>query len=43
MNERIITKEQLRAFSDYLCQEEKSFATQEKYLRDVRAFCVCQR
>ena len=40
MNERIITKEQLRAFSDYLCQEEKSFATQEKYLRDVRAFCV---
>ena len=38
MNERIITKEQMQHFSDFLRREEKSTATQEKYLRDVRAF-----
>ena len=27
-------------FKVYLHQEEKSGATQEKYLRDVRAFCA---
>ena len=26
-------------FAQYLNREEKSLATQEKYLRDVRAFC----
>lgn len=36
----IITNEEIRAFSNYLCREEKSTATQEKYLRDVWAFCV---
>ena len=30
--------EQIRAFSDHLCREERSAATQEKYLRDVEAF-----
>ena len=35
MDERILTQEQLRAFSDYLYQEEKSAATREKYLRDA--------
>lgn len=38
MNKRILTKEQLRAFAEYLRREEKSSATQEKYLRDVTAF-----
>lgn len=36
----IITSEIIREFSDYLCREEKSAATQEKYLRDVRGFCA---
>lgn len=30
--------EQINAFAQYLREEEKSSATQEKYLRDVRAF-----
>lgn len=40
MNERFLTQEQIKAFSDYLCREEKSEATREKYLRDARVFCV---
>ena len=32
--------EQIQEFANYLCREEKSVATQEKYLRDVQAFCV---
>ncbi len=28
----------IKEFADYLCREEKSAATQEKYLRDVRSF-----
>lgn len=40
MRERFLTLEQCKAFSDYLRREEKSTATREKYLRDVRAFCV---
>lgn len=36
----IITSENIREFSGFLCREEKSAATQEKYLRDVRGFCV---
>ncbi|MGN0353095.1 MAG: tyrosine-type recombinase/integrase [Roseburia sp.] len=40
MNKRILTKDQLKVFSDYLCREEKSIATQEKYLRDAMVFCV---
>lgn len=39
MEERMITKECLEQFTKYLRREEKSSATQEKYLRDVRAFC----
>ena len=30
----------IKEFANYLGREEKSTATQEKYLRDVRAFCV---
>ena len=30
----------IKEFADYLCREEKSAATQEKYLRDAQAFCV---
>ena len=33
-----ITNENMKAFAKYLCREEKSAATQEKYLRDVREF-----
>ncbi len=33
-----LSAEQIREFASYLCREEKSAATQEKYLRDVRAF-----
>ena len=35
-----LSTEQIKEFANYLCQEEKSTATQEKYLRDVQAFCV---
>ncbi len=35
-----LTSERIREFAKFLCREEKSGATQEKYLRDVRAFCV---
>lgn len=37
MNERYLTQGEIRRFSDYLRREEKSRATMEKYLRDVRA------
>ena len=36
MEERILTNRQIQNFSDYLIREEKSNATYEKYLRDVR-------
>ncbi|WP_298035444.1 tyrosine-type recombinase/integrase [uncultured Dysosmobacter sp.] len=36
----ILNKEQIKEFGNYLCWEEKSAATQEKYLRDVQAFHV---
>lgn len=35
-----ISMEQIKAFASYLSSEEKSAATQEKYLRDVQAFSV---
>ena len=35
-----LSNEQIEEFENYLRREEKSAATQEKYLRDVRAFCV---
>lgn len=38
MEERIITNTKIQDFSDYLLREEKSEATYEKYLRDVRGF-----
>lgn len=34
----ILSTEQICEFAKYLCREEKSAATQEKYLRDVQAF-----
>ena len=34
-----LSTEQIKEFANYLCREEKSTATQEKYLRDVQAFC----
>ena len=34
------TMERIRDFAQYLRQEEKSAATQEKYLRDVQRFCA---
>ena len=38
MAERILSEETINAFCEYLVLEEKSTATVEKYLRDVRAF-----
>lgn len=38
MNERDLSKDQINEFADYLRNEEKSAATQEKYLRDVNTF-----
>lgn len=35
-----LSNEQIKEFSNYLCREEKSTATQEKYLRDVQVFSV---
>ena len=40
MQDRIINEAIVRQFREYLVREEKEPATQEKYLRDVRAFCV---
>ena len=40
MNDRIITAAQVASFSAELIREEKSHATREKYLRDVRAFSL---
>ena len=37
---RIITEERIQIFHEYLIQEEKSGATVDKYLRDVRAFAA---
>ena len=39
MRKRMLTHVHLTKFLDHLRREEKSEATQEKYLRDVRAFC----
>lgn len=38
MTEHILSEETVFAFHEYLVLEEKSTATVEKYLRDVRAF-----
>lgn len=38
--ERIITNSMIGDFENYLCSDEKSANTLEKYLRDVRAFTV---
>lgn len=45
MAERILSEETINTFREYLVLEEKSTATVEKYLRDVRAFHLfaCQR
>lgn len=34
-----LSTKRIKEFANYLCREEKSTATQEKYLRDVQAFC----
>ena len=38
MDERFLSQKQLEVFTEYLFREEKSAATQEKYLRDASAF-----
>ncbi len=40
MRERVITGRTIQLFAENLIREEKSTATVEKYLRDVRAFLV---
>ena len=39
MNTSKLTSREIEKFATYLHREEKSKATQEKYLRDIRAFC----
>lgn len=39
MNERYITEELLSDFREFLLRDEKSAATIQKYMRDVRKFC----
>lgn len=43
MTERILTEDLIDAYHQNLIREEKSMATVEKYLRDVRAFFVFAR
>ena len=38
MNNRTLSSDLIRSFAEHLNREEKSTATMEKYLRDVRAF-----
>lgn len=40
MNDRVFHDSMIDMFHQYLIQEEKSTATIEKYLRDIRAFRV---
>ena len=40
MNQRTLTSSHIQSFRRYLLREEKSAATVEKYLRDVRAFAA---
>lgn len=40
MNERLLTDDCIHAFHQYLVLEEKSTATMEKYLRDIRGFAA---
>ena len=40
MQERTLSENYIHSFSKYLTREEKSPATCEKYLRDVRAFLL---
>ncbi len=40
MNKRYLCEQHIQQFSDHLRQNEKSAATIEKYLRDVRAFML---
>ena len=35
-----LSPEKIIEFKLYLCREERSLATQEKYLRDIRGFCA---
>lgn len=39
MTEKLLTLEVINNFKDNLCFEEKSAATIEKYMRDIKAFC----
>lgn len=39
MDKNKLTCREIDLFAEYLHREEKSKATQEKYLRDIRAFC----
>lgn len=41
MTKRTITNASLTEFSNHLQTTEKSKNTQDKYLRDIRAFCAC--
>lgn len=40
MEDNVLSLEHLRTFGDYLIREEKSAATRQKYMRDVRRFYI---
>lgn len=40
MEDRVLTERKMVKFSEHLIRDEKSLATCEKYMRDVRAFCL---
>lgn len=43
MKENTVTDSIIEEFAVYLRREEKSQATQKKYIRDVRLFQCCSR
>lgn len=40
MQQRVITENLIKEFRKYLCNEEKSKNTEQKYIRDVRTFAA---
>ncbi len=40
MQQRVITENLIQGFREYLYSEEKSENTEQKYIRDVRAFAA---
>lgn len=43
MKERVLTDDKISSIAIYLKNEEKSKNTIEKYIRDVKLFCLCEK